>query len=47
MGPYSQHTTQGIGSVFDLLYKHPILMVIFVVGAIVASIYFWRKNKAG
>jgi len=45
MGPYSQHTTQGIGSAFDLLYEHPILMVIFVVVAIVASIYFWRKNK--
>jgi len=45
MGPYSQHTTQGIGSAFDSLYEHPILMVIFVVGAIGASIYFWRKNK--
>ncbi len=46
MGPYSQHTTQGIGSAFDLLYEHPILMVIFVVSIIAAGIYFWRKNKS-
>ena len=45
MGPYSQHTTHGIGATFDLLYQYPILMVIFIVGSIAAGVYFWRKNK--
>jgi type II secretory pathway component PulF len=45
MGPYSQHTTQGIGNAFNSLYEYPILMVIFVVGIVAAGIYFWRKNK--
>jgi uncharacterized protein (DUF983 family) len=45
MGPYYQHTTQGIGTTFDLLYEHPSLMVIFIAGTIAVGIYFWKKNK--
>jgi hypothetical protein len=45
METYSQHTTQGIGRVFDSLYEHPILMLIFIAGIIATGIYFWHKNK--
>lgn len=45
MGPYYRHTTQGMGSFFEMFYEHPIVMGIFVVGAIGFGLFIWRKNK--
>ncbi len=45
MGPYYQHTSQGMGHFFDLFYEHPSLMAFFVIGTFAAGFYFWNKNK--
>ncbi|MGZ5050220.1 MAG: hypothetical protein ACXWF8_03025 [Methylobacter sp.] len=45
MGPYYRHTTQGMGSFFEMFYEHPIVMAVFVAGAIGIGFYIWRKNK--
>lgn len=44
MGPYYRHTSQGMGSFFELFYEHPIVMVIFVVSAIGLGLFIWRKK---
>ncbi|MDO8845231.1 hypothetical protein [Methylicorpusculum sp.] len=45
MGPYYRGTSQGMGAFFDMLYEHPILMLLFVGGAVGTAIYFWRKKS--
>lgn len=45
MGPYYRGTSQGMGAFFDMLYEHPILMLLFVAGAVGTAVYFWRKKS--
>jgi hypothetical protein len=47
MGPYYRGTSQGMGAFFDMFYQHPILMFLFVVGAIGTGIFVWRRNRSG
>ena len=46
MGPYYQHTSQGMGHFFDMFYEYPILMLLAVAGAVGFGIYIWRRKKS-
>ncbi|MEQ1635249.1 MAG: hypothetical protein ABL903_01080 [Methylococcales bacterium] len=46
MGPYYRATSQGMGGFFDTFYQHPLLMVLFVVGAVGVGIFVWRRKNA-
>lgn len=46
MGPYYRNTSQGMGSFFDSLYQHPVLLVLFMASAIGLGVYLWRKKQA-
>jgi len=45
MGPYYQHTAQGMGSLIETFYEYPILMVLLVVVASGLGFWIWRKNN--
>ncbi|MEY4718443.1 MAG: hypothetical protein RL563_1061 [Pseudomonadota bacterium] len=44
MGPYYRGTSQGIGSVLDTFYQHPILMLILLCATIGAAAWVWRRK---
>ena len=47
MGPYYRNASHGLGAFFDILYEHPIIMLLVVVATIGLGFFIWRKNKSG
>lgn len=44
MGPYYRATSQGTGAFFDAFYQYPILMLLFVAGALGVGYWLWRRK---
>ncbi len=46
MGPYYRQSSQGMGAIFETLYEHPILMVLFVAVTVGGCVFWYKKQKA-
>ncbi|NOT13562.1 MAG: hypothetical protein HOP23_17335 [Methylococcaceae bacterium] len=47
MGPYYRGTSHDLGAFFDMLYAHPIIMLLVVFGTIGLGVFVWRRKKSG
>ncbi len=45
MGPYYQHTAQGVGSIVETVYDHPLLIVLLVMSFGALGVWVWMKAK--
>lgn len=46
MGPYYRGTSQATGAFFDTLYRHPILMLLFIGAVLGVAIFLWRRKQS-
>jgi hypothetical protein len=46
MGPYYRGTSHGMGSLIEMFYEYPILILLLVAAVVAVGIFVWRKKKS-